>query len=73
MDSLLAGFQDLIGQSYGKPALLWVGVQTQGFQRSFPNTISMVLQYCDANFYGIKTVDILEMSMSLKSTTLFLG
>lgn len=50
MDSVLAGFQDLIEQSYGKRVLWWVGVQTQGFQRSFPNNISMVLQYCDANF-----------------------
>lgn len=43
------------------------------FLRSFPNNISLVLQYCDANFYSIKTVEILEMTMSLKSITWFLN
>lgn len=50
MDSVLTGFQGLIRQSYGKPYLCQVGEQTQGFQRSFPNNISTVLQFCDANF-----------------------
>lgn len=50
MDSVLPGFQDLIGQSYGKPICFRQAYKLKVFRGHFQTTFLWFLQYCDANF-----------------------